>query len=116
MDPFQTPPANPAQPQPASSGGGEAITAVIFSTLSFTQIFVHFPIFTVFAMLCAVVGIVLGHIALARSTESANRIMAVIALAFGYFNIVIALVRLLVFTLYVIHASNTLFHQRRFLR
>ncbi len=116
MEPFQTPPAIPAQTPDASAGGGEAIAAIVFSALSITQIFVRIPIFTIFAMFCAIIGVVLGHIALARRVDTVYRTVAVIALAIGYFSVAIVFIRLLLFSLYVIHASNALFHPRRFLR
>jgi hypothetical protein len=93
---YQTQPSGFQTPTPQSGGFGLPVASLICALVALVLVLAPLhPLLSVAGIVIAIIGIICGHMAMARPVGSRGRGLAVAALVFGYVAFVIGLLHLI---------------------
>src|ERR1700757_5031147 len=88
--PFQTQPSGVYAPAPRVGGVGLPIFSLVCALVALILVIAPLhPLLSVLGIVIAIVGVICGHVAMARPAGSRGRGLAIAALVFGYVAFVI---------------------------
>ncbi len=94
--PYQTQPSGVHPPAPRVGGFGLPIFSLVCALVALILVIAPLhPLLSVLGIVIAIVGVICGHVAMARPAGSRGRGLAIAALVFGYVAFVIGLLHLI---------------------